>query len=198
MRGPIRLFVASTQPIGQPRERVGDFLRDHFLSAIRPQLFRFGERLSQELNVASVLEAIEIEFVFLRRVAGKVRVNLEAIEIAHDQERRIVERLAIAKELLVRGVEVLVLPLVFPAELLIEPDIGPTLAIVGRVDAFLKREPFARRINIGGLGMIEQFAQIEEVLLIGAAFRKVGGLPFGDELVRGHGDVAIKSFGMGV
>jgi len=113
-------------------------------------------------------------------------VNLELVEIANDEQRRIVERLAVLEQLLIGGPQVLVLALVFPTEFLIEPDIGAALAIVRRINAFLEREPFSGRINISRLGMIEQLAQIEEMLLEGAAFRKVGGLQFGDELVRRH------------
>ena len=45
-----------------------------------------------------------------------------------------------------------------------------------------------RRQNRGldGLGLAEESAEVEEVLLAGTALGELDLLPFGDELVRGH------------
>lgn len=61
-----------------------------------------------------------------------------------------------------------------------------TASVVGLVDALLEGEPLARWIGLGGFGVVEQFAQVEKVLLTGGAFGEIGLLPLGDELLRSY------------
>lgn len=65
----------------------------------------------------------------------------------------------------------LVLPFVFPAEMVLHPDVGPTLGAPSVVNAALERVPRAIGIGRGRLGLAEKLAQIEKVLPSGAAFR---------------------------
>ena len=76
------------------------------------------------------------------------------------------------------------LALVFPAEVAAHPDVGPALAAVGLADAALEGVPGAVGIGLGRLGLAEQVAQIEKVLLVGGAFGEIGRLPLGDEFLR--------------
>jgi hypothetical protein len=62
--------------------------------------------------------------------------------------------------------------------MLAHPDVGPTLAALGFAHAAFERVPGAVRIGRGGLGLAEEIAQVEEMLLRGAALRQVGPLPF--------------------
>jgi hypothetical protein len=70
--------------------------------------------------------------------------------------------------------------------MLAHPNIGPALAAAGFVDAAFERVPGAFGIGGGGLGLAKQLAQIEKVLLGGAALRQGRALPFRDELLRSH------------
>jgi len=60
------------------------------------------------------------------------------------------------------------------------------LAAAGFVDAAFEGVPGAFGIGGGGLGLAKQLAQVEKVLLGGAALRQGRALPFGDELLRSH------------
>lgn len=119
--------------------------------------------------------------------AREVGVDLEAIEIADDEERRVFERLAVLQHLLVGGVEVLVLPFVFPAEVLLHPDVGPALTTFGFADAALEAVPGAVGVGGGRFGLAEELAEVEKVLLAGGPLGELGGLPLGDEFLRCHG-----------
>ena len=61
------------------------------------------------------------------------------------------------------------LPLVLTAEVAAHPDIGPAGAAGGLADAAFEGVPGAFGVGLGGLGLAEEFAEIEEVLLAGAA-----------------------------
>ena len=91
------------------------------------------------------------------------------------------------QELLVGGVEVLVLALVLPAEEAALPDVGPAVAAAALRGAPLEGEPLAVGVGLGGLGVAEQFAEVEEVLLGGGAFRQGDTGPLLDEFVNVHG-----------
>jgi hypothetical protein len=76
-----------------------------------------------------------------------------------------------------------------PGEMAFEPDIGPAARAVGFVDAALESVEGAIRINLGGLGLAQKLAQVQEMLLIGAAFGEIGAFPFVNKLLRGHGRI---------
>ena len=76
---------------------------------------------------------------------------------------------------------------VFPGEVAFPPDVGPAIAAAaGLVDAALERVPGTLRIGGRRLGLPEQLAQVEEMLLRGAALGELRLLPLGDELLRRH------------
>jgi hypothetical protein len=114
-------------------------------------------------------------------------VDLEPVEVADDQERRVLQGLAVPLELLIGGLEVAVLALVLPAELLLQPDVGPALLAVGRVDALLEGVPTSGRIDVSRLRLAEDSAQVGEVRLAGGPLGQVGGLPASDEVMGRHG-----------
>jgi hypothetical protein len=70
--------------------------------------------------------------------------------------------------------------------MLAHPDVGPALAAAGLGHAALEGVPGAVRVDRGGLGLAEQVAEIEKMLLGGRAFGEIGPLPFGDEVLREH------------
>lgn len=93
---------------------------------------------------------------------------------------------AVAEQLLVGIRRDLVLAFVLPSEMLTHPNIRPALPAPGFGDAALETIPSAVRIGRGRLRLVQQFAEVEEMLLVGAAFRKFDGLPFVDKFERRH------------
>ena len=114
----------------------------------------------------------KVERVHRRCRVGEVGVDLEAVHVANDQEWRVTQVLAVAAQLAIGGAKIAMLALVFPAEMIFEPDVSPAVAAAQRVDAFFEGVPGTFRIGGGGLWLAKQFAQVEEMLLGGAAFRQ--------------------------
>ena len=56
-------------------------------------------------------------------------MNLVAVDIADDEQRRVAKRLAVIGDLLVCGMEVAAFALVLPGEVAPEPDVGESFAI---------------------------------------------------------------------
>ena len=118
---------------------------------------------------------------------GDVRVDLKTVEVADDQKGWVFEVFAVAEELLIGGGQVPVLAFVFPAKMPAHPDVGPAARAVGLGDAALERVVRPLRVGGGWLGLVEDVAEVEKVLMAGAAFGEIDGTPFGDELLRRHG-----------
>ena len=133
---------------------------------------------------------LQVESVYAFGRAREVGVDLEAVEIAHDQQRRVFEVFAIEQKLPVGSGQVFVLAFVFPAEVAAHPHVGPTLAAARLAHAALERVPGAFRVGGGGLGLREQIAEIEKMLLAGAAFGQVDQPPLGDEILGCHARVS--------
>ena len=79
------------------------------------------------------------------------------------------------------------LAFVFPGKMTAVPDIGPALAAVGFAGAGFEAEEFALGVQVGGGGVVEEEAEVEEVFLGGGALFEGGERPFGDEFLRGEG-----------
>jgi hypothetical protein len=77
--------------------------------------------------------------------------------------------------------------LVFPAEAILAPDIGPAFAAGGFGDSALKREPVAPGVGGDGVGDVEEAAEVVEMGLGGGALFEVHRAPFVDEILGGHG-----------
>ena len=71
------------------------------------------------------------EFVSFLNRAVEIGADDVAVEIADDEQRRIEQRFAVAEQLLVGFVEVLLFALVFPAETALFPHVGK--AALGRL-----------------------------------------------------------------
>ena len=149
-----------------------------------PQRQRIGEQLPQHIEILRIGQAPQIEAVDSLGRAGEVGVDLEAAQVAHNQQRRVLQVLAIKEQLVVGGQQILVLGLVLPTEVAAHPDVGPALTARCFTDAPLETERSAIGISGRGLVLAQQFAEIEKVLLAGAAFAEIGPLPLGDEFLR--------------
>jgi len=77
-------------------------------------------------------------------------MNFEPIEITHDQQRRVIQVLAIKEKLLVSLHEIAAFTLVFPSEMIFHPNIGPALATTRLFDTALERVPGAVGIGVRG------------------------------------------------
>lgn len=144
-------------------------------------------------------------------------VDFVALEIADDQQRRILEIVQVLKQLLAGFFEVLVFALVFPGEVAFEPDVGEALRLSGlegllaeeRVfehvgafgvfrDAFLEGEGLAGGVELSRRFVSDQAAEVDEVFAVRRGFLERGGAPFFDEGLRGevgHGGMIVNGGG---
>jgi len=112
---------------------------------------------------------------------GEIGVDDDSVQVADDEEERVGERVAVKEELVIGVVQILVLTLVFPAEEILFPDIGEAIAAAVLFRALFKAKVFARGIGLGGRGMAQHAAQVQEMLLRGGAFLELDFSPLGDE-----------------
>ena len=109
-----------------------------------------GERPFELLAVLRLAQAVEVELVAGGDRVGPVGDDPEAVEIADDQERRVLQRQRVALQLVERLVEVLAAALVLPAEAAALPDVRPALAAGGLGRALLEAVPLAFGVGVGG------------------------------------------------
>jgi hypothetical protein len=150
--------------------------------------FGVGEEAAERFPklIGRLVEVGERKGVDALEGVGEVGVNLEAVEVADDQERRVFEVFAVAEKLLVGVGEVSMFALVLPAEVAAHPDVGPAAFAGGLGDAALESVMCTFGVGFGGLGLTEQVTEIAKVLLVAAALGEIGGAPFCDELLGGH------------
>ena len=135
-------------------------------------------------------ELVERDLVLDGGEAGEVRAHDDAVHVAGEQERRVAEVAGVLEELVEGGVEVLVLLLVFSGELAFFPDVGEPATAAGLLDAALEGVPRARGVGVGRLGVVEDFAEVEVVLLRGRSLGQLSFLPDFDELGGVHDESA--------
>ena len=167
--------------LGDRADPAGGVGRDGHAGHAGLQLVRVVEDGADDLDVPGVAEFVERDLVDLLHGAGEVRMDDQPVHVADDQQRRVLQRLAIFQELVVRGRQVFMLPLVFPAKEPALPDVGPAVAAAVLLGAALERVPLAQRVGLGGLRMSEDLAQVEEVLLRGRPLGEFALPPFRDE-----------------
>ena len=91
----------------------------------RPQPLRVGHRPLELVPNGGVGEIIQHE---LQRLADRVRpvgADPEPVHVRDDQERRVLQRERVLPQLVERGIEVRVLPLVLPGEAVALPHVRP-------------------------------------------------------------------------
>ena len=113
-------------------------------------------------------------------------MDLDPLEIGHDQERWVLEGVLVVDQLAVGGPQVLALALVLPGEVATHPDIGEAVMAIELLGALLEGVPGAGRVGVGGRRLAEHPAQVAEV---GLGRRPLAGrdaAPFGGELGGGH------------
>jgi hypothetical protein len=110
-------------------------------------------------------------------------VDLDPVDSADDQQRRILKGLPVLEQLLVGRVEVGVLALVFPGEGATLPDVGPAAAAPLRRRAGLEGKGGAGRIRFRRRRMANEVTEIEKMLLRSRPLFQGCVPPLGDEVL---------------
>lgn len=155
----------------------GGVLRDPFTQLARVESTRVTERGAQHLQGREVpadgrvpLNVVEGDPQGTGAAAGEVRVDLDDVQIRHDQQRRVVQFPRVQQRLLQRLPEALAVPLVLRDEVTAPEDVRePGLAGTGLLDVLLERV-VVRVAGVGGAALAEQGAQVAPVLLVRSAF----------------------------
>jgi hypothetical protein len=113
-------------------------------------------------------------------------MNLDRREIGHDQERRVLQRVLVVDELAQGGVQIATLALVLQGEEAALPNVGEPVATAELPGPLLERVPRAGGVGVGGTGLAEHAAQVEEVALGGGPLPRLDPAPLGGELPRRH------------
>ena len=180
-------MALGAQVLGEFGELLRRDLGDVAAREARPEPLGFRERPLEPLAVARLPQAVEVELVARRDRVGPVGDDPEAIEIAGDQKRRVLERERVALQLVDRVVEAPAAALVLSTEAAAPPDVRPALA-AGRLGrAPLEAIPLAFGNGVGRLLLVEQLAEVVEVGLRRGPLLQLRCLPFLDELLGGHG-----------
>jgi len=166
------------QALGEVQEIGGGGFGDSDRGYAWAKLVVVAEDVAQDLkrwkgtggSVAGDQQIVEIESVDAGGEVFKLGVDLEADEVADDEQRGVVEGLVILVELLVGLLEVATLGLVFPGEEAALPDVGvPLFAAAGFGDTLLVGVVGADLVGLGWVGHVEDFAEVAEVLGCGGA-----------------------------
>ena len=101
---------------------------------------KLEKNIAEDFEVARLVKRRQRDF--MRALGGVVKIGVDAddVHVAHHQQRRVFQVGAVFEKLVIGGVEVFLFALVFPAEEIFFPDIGPAFAaaVLGR--AFFKSE----------------------------------------------------------
>ena len=174
---------------------------------LRPQRRRFAQHGAQHMQrlgraLAAPGEVLERDVVDGGLGAGEVGVDLVQVHVADDEQRRVLDRLAVVEQLAVGGTKVGVRALIFPAGDAAFPDVGGARAAgAGTLGASLEAVPLAGGVRVVGRRHAEHSAEVAEVLLRGGALTASVVLPLRGEVGGGErrpgGGHARSSLGSG-
>jgi len=170
MGDPGGVQAALAHGLSDAGDLLGRGLGDRRAGDARPQLFRIFEHGPQDFQTAWLAQLVEGDFMRHGNRLLEICVNDDPVQIANHEQRRVGQGITVEEQLPVGNAQILVLALVLPAEEVLLPNVGETIAAVLPGDAFLKAEGFADGIGLGRRWVAEQPAQVEEVLLSGGAF----------------------------
>lgn len=165
MRDALRVVVLVAQAhrdAGEPRRGLGG---DALARLGRAEPLRRDKAGAQRVARLRRDDVGQPEDVLLGDRVGEVRVDADLPHVRHDQQRRVVERVGIALELRIGLDEVLLRPLVFPGEAALLPDIGIAAGAAELQRRFLEGVFGSVRVDLRRFLHVEQFAQIEKMLL---------------------------------
>ena len=151
-----------------------------------PQPLRVRHRPFEQVAFRGVRQIVQCELVRPADAVGPIGADAEPRHVRDDQQRRILQRQCVLPELGEGGVEVGVLALVLPGEVVPLPHVGPAGGAAIFAGVALEAIMRAVRIGLRGRGLVQQPAQVEEMLLRGGDFLQRGSAPLGDEGCRSH------------
>ena len=147
------------------------------------------------------VEVVEREGVDALASSGEVGVDLEALEVADDEEGRVAEVFAVVVELLIGLFEGLVLAFafVFPGKVVAQPNVGKAGAAARFADLFLEGVALAGWVGLGRGLLAEELAKVVEMGLRAGPLRLRVDLPAVYEVGDGrrHGARVVYSDGAG-
>ena len=177
------IFATPAHGGGELGELAGGLGGDCGGGFLGTELFGIGEHPFEQLPGFRLGQLLDADFARFVRVAGEGGVDDDAFAVADDKQRRVVELQGVVGELLEGGAEVAAWLLVFPAEVLALPDVGPAIAAGRFSGAALETVIF----RVARLGDGKQVAEVVEMGLRAGALGERVVLPQGDKLFRGHG-----------
>ena len=185
VRDRLRIVTALSQRLGDGRERRRHALGERLPGLSWPQTFGVGERPLQPVPRRRIGQIVELELVRPADAVRPVGADPEPHHVGHDQQRRVLQRQRVLPELVERRVEVGPPSLVFPGEVVALPDVGPAVA-AGVPACPLEVVRLTRWVGLGRRRLVQQTAQVDEVLLGRRTLFQLRGSPLRDELVRRH------------
>jgi hypothetical protein len=180
-------MAGPAQPISDAGEVARHALRDRLRRLGAFEMLRVGEDGTQLRHPGRRQQIIQGDRGRAVGPVDEVGVDNDRVDVADDQQRRVVERLAVLEQLLVGLVQVGVLALVLPAEEAALEDIRKTLPAAQLGCTVLEGEGCALGIRVGRRGVIQQPAEVEEMLVGRRALFERGLAPFDNEGLGGEG-----------
>ena len=174
MRDPVRLLAPTTEAIREQGKLDGHLLGNPLACLARLQGVRIGEERRQNPECFAALRSgrsyvLVGECVDCGCRAVEVRMHLEAVHVADDRERRVLQVLAVELQLRVGIDQVFVPALVLPGKVSAQPHVRETLrTALGGAAAHhtaLEGEEFAALVHIRGRGAPDQPADVYKMFL---------------------------------
>ena len=110
----------------------------------------------------------------------------DSVKIAQDEQGRVLKRIAIEEELVIGGIQILMLALVLPAEEAPLPDIREPVTAAMLGNAALKAEGVARGVKFYRGRMADQTAEVDEMFLGGRTLLQFDLPPLGYKIACRH------------
>jgi len=117
---------------------------------------------------------------------GKIGMDDNTVKVAKYEQWRILEGITIEEELVIGGVQVLMLALVLPTEETLLPDIRETFSTAMLGDAALKTEVFTGGVKFSRRRMPYEVAEVNEMLLGSRTLLQFDLLPLGYKIPCRH------------
>lgn len=186
MRDPLRLVPAGAQAVGQRGELLRRLLGDELAGDAGLELVGIGEGEPEQAALFRRHQIGDAELVAYAGRVGEVGVDDEALGVADDQQRRVLQRRGVLLELGIGGGEIGMGLLVFPAEAAALPHIRPAGLAGGLLCALLEAVAGALGVGLVGRRHVQQAAEVDEVRLGGLLLVQRRVPPLVPELFRSH------------
>jgi len=185
----LRVLAAPTQAIGQGGKLTRRVLGDADRRPVRAEQVRVCEDGAQDVQWWQgtrrcrlvVGKIAQVEGVDRFHGVGKVGVDLKAVKVADDEERRIFQVFTVLLYLSIGRLEVLMLALVLPREMATHPNIVPSTRATRLARVLLEGVEAAVGVRGCRRRLAKHSAEVEEVLLGGTALGERAALPARDE-----------------